>query len=83
MKRMLNKQINETVLLRRERRAKAIATTALFLACEDSSYITGTDIVVDGGWFLAAAYLTNERHHHMLKLSDAKENVDAFLDHFR
>lgn len=83
MKRMVNKQMKETVLLRREGRAEEIASAALFLACEDSSYITGTDIVVDGGWYSAAAYLTNERHHHMLKLLEAKEDVEGFLQHFR
>jgi 3alpha(or 20beta)-hydroxysteroid dehydrogenase len=46
---MVGKQMKESVLLRREGRAEEIATTALFLVCDDSSYVTGTDIVVDGG----------------------------------
>jgi NAD(P)-dependent dehydrogenase (short-subunit alcohol dehydrogenase family) len=75
MKRMVNKQMKETVLLRRQGRAEEIAYAALFLASDESSYITGTDIVVDGGWFSAAAYLTNERHHHMLQLLEAKETA--------
>jgi NAD(P)-dependent dehydrogenase (short-subunit alcohol dehydrogenase family) len=68
MKEMLDKQMEETVLLRRVGRPEEIAATALFLASDESSYITGTDIVVDGGWFSAAAYLTNERRNHMLDM---------------
>ena len=30
-------------------RSDEIATTALFLACDDSSFITGVDLAVDGG----------------------------------
>lgn len=80
---MVGKQMNESVLLRREGKAEEIATTALFLASDDSSYITGEDIIVDGGWTTAAPYLTNERHHHMLKMLKAKEGIEDFLHHFR
>ena len=31
-------------------RAEDVARAALFLACSDSAYITGTAIIVDGGW---------------------------------
>jgi NAD(P)-dependent dehydrogenase (short-subunit alcohol dehydrogenase family) len=87
VKKMQSSVMKNTVLLRRSGKAEDIAYTALFLASDESSYITGTDIVVDGGWFSAAPYLTNERSHHMLQLLNAKdkaENVlEEFLKHFR
>jgi NAD(P)-dependent dehydrogenase (short-subunit alcohol dehydrogenase family) len=75
--------MKNTVLLRRSGRAEEIGYTALFLASDESSYITGTDIVVDGGWFSSAPYLGNERSHHMLSLMDKKEELEGFLHHFR
>jgi NAD(P)-dependent dehydrogenase (short-subunit alcohol dehydrogenase family) len=87
VKKMQSSVMNNTVLLRRSAKAEEIAYTALFLASDESSYITGTDIVVDGGWFSSAPYLTNERSHHMLQLLDAKDKaanlMDTFLNHFR
>jgi hypothetical protein len=58
------------------------------LSCERRVRIHyGTDIVVDGGWFSAAPYLTNERSHHMLQILEAKDKAEgvlgAFLKHFK
>jgi NAD(P)-dependent dehydrogenase (short-subunit alcohol dehydrogenase family) len=87
VKKMQSSVMKNTVLLRRTGNAEDIAYTALFLVSDESSYITGTDIVVDGGWFSAAPYLTNERRHHMLQLLNAKDKVEnvleEFLKHFR
>ena len=38
--------------------AREVASTALFLASDESSFITGTEILVDGG--ITAAYVTPE-----------------------
>lgn len=82
LKKIASKAMNNTVLLRRSGKAEEIAFTALFLASDESSYITGTDIVVDGGWFSSAPYLANERSHRMLQLLDAKDKAQNFMDNF-
>jgi NAD(P)-dependent dehydrogenase (short-subunit alcohol dehydrogenase family) len=79
MKKQFAHTMDNTILLRRPGKPEEIATTALFLASDDSSYITGTDIIVDGGWVSAAPYLGNERGHHMLTLLKAKEKIDHFF----
>ncbi len=83
VRRLQTSMLKNTVLLRRSGKAEDIAYAALFLASDESAYITGTDILVDGGWFSAAPYLTNERSHHMLSLMDKKERLDDFLRQFR
>jgi Enoyl-(Acyl carrier protein) reductase len=83
IKRMQSTAMNHTVLLRRSGKAEEIGYTALFLASDESSYITGTDLLVDGGWFSSAPYLSNERSHHMLSLMDKKEKLEEFLQHFK
>lgn len=46
------RRINEWTLLSRMAQPEEIARTVLFLAGDGSSYITGTDILVDGGYTL-------------------------------
>ncbi|MFX5660800.1 SDR family oxidoreductase [Acinetobacter baumannii] len=41
--------MTDKVALKRFGNAEELAKTALFLASDDSSYTTGTELVVDGG----------------------------------
>ncbi|GGZ81464.1 glucose 1-dehydrogenase [Streptomyces echinoruber] len=50
------KWLHRTLPLRRFGRADETASVVLFLTCDDSSYVTGTEVVVDGGWI--AGHLT-------------------------
>ncbi|RTQ35642.1 SDR family oxidoreductase [Variovorax gossypii] len=42
----------DNIPLRRQAEPFEIASTVLFLASPMASYVTGTDLMVDGGWFL-------------------------------
>ena len=60
------------ILLQRKAKPEEIAYAVLFLAGEDSSYITGNDVVVDGGWSSAAPYLLSERQNQLLQTLQKK-----------
>jgi len=76
-KESFDQTMNNTILLRRAGKPEEIGYTALFLASEDSAYITGNDIVVDGGWFSSAPYLGNERSNHTLEMINKKMDQES------
>jgi NAD(P)-dependent dehydrogenase (short-subunit alcohol dehydrogenase family) len=76
-KESFDQTMNNTILLRRAGKPEEIGYTALFLASEDSAYITGNDIVVDGGWFSSAPYLGNERSNHTLDMINKKMDQES------
>ena len=47
---VLNKQRIDRMMIKRWGTVEDISAAAIFLASDASSYITGTDIVIDGGW---------------------------------
>lgn len=52
----IEKRMNKRIPLNRIGNPQEIAAAAVFLASEDSSYITGTTLVVDGGWIANSDY---------------------------
>jgi 3alpha(or 20beta)-hydroxysteroid dehydrogenase len=53
---MQDKWLHRTLPLRRLGDVDETASVVLFLSCADSAYVTGTEVVVDGGWL--AGHLT-------------------------
>ena len=46
----LRAQLEQQTPLRRMGKPEEIAKAALFLACDESSYVTGAPLIIDGGW---------------------------------
>ena len=57
MTRALDELYRKLVPLGRIGRADEVARLALFLSCDDSSYITGQPFVIDGGWLAGVSVI--------------------------
>jgi 3alpha(or 20beta)-hydroxysteroid dehydrogenase len=57
MSRALDELYRKLVPLGRIGRPEEIARLALFLSCDDSSYITGQPVVIDGGWLAGVSVI--------------------------
>lgn len=67
-------QAGDMVLMRRAGKDYEIAQAALFLASDESSYTTGSEILVDGGFFAPGPYLAGARKTDLLaKLHQSME----------
>lgn len=52
----IEKRMNKRIPLKRIGKPEEIASAAVFLAADNSSYITGTTLTVDGGWIANSDY---------------------------
>jgi 3alpha(or 20beta)-hydroxysteroid dehydrogenase len=66
-KNMPKEAIENAILLKRAGKVDEIAQAALFLASDESAYTTGTEILVDGGYFSTGMYLPSERKANLLE----------------
>jgi NAD(P)-dependent dehydrogenase (short-subunit alcohol dehydrogenase family) len=67
-KNMPTSQVGDAVLLRRAGKDYEIAQAALFLASDESSYTTGSEILVDGGFYAPGPYLAAARKAGLLAM---------------
>jgi peroxisomal 2,4-dienoyl-CoA reductase len=66
----LKTQVIEAIALRRFGKKNDIAQSALFLATDASSYITGSTLVVDGGaWFFSGGIIGSKVEKHLMNKS--------------
>lgn len=47
----MKKESSNDIALRRNGKPEEVATLIAFLLSDDASYMTGTSISIDGGWF--------------------------------